>query len=120
MTTSAGLCIETWIRRIVSYIGTVCRSSACALLAWCAVAQAAAQPLGYDDAWHLLGRTSFAATPAEVETYSRLTREQAVERLLGGVRAGAATAPPRWTAEPFESLRRIRAMSQEERQALQR
>lgn len=86
----------------------------------CTAAQAAAQPLGYDDARHLLGRTSFAATPTEVDTYSRLTREQAVERLLAGNRARAATPPPRWVSEPFDSLRRLRNANQEERQVLQR
>lgn len=89
------------------------------LALWCAAVQAAA-PLGYDDARHLLNRTSFAATPAEIESYARLTREQAVERLLSTSRPQHVTPAPRWTAEPFESPRRARTMSQEERQALQR
>ena len=120
MKMSAGLCIGTSIRRIASFIDTASRNSAFAILVACTAAQAAAQPLGYDDARHLLGRTSFAATPTEVDTYSRLTREQAVERLLAGNRARAATPPPRWVSEPFDSLRRLRNASQEERQVLQR
>jgi len=75
----------------------------------------AAAPLGFDDARHLLNRTSFAANPAEIETFSRLTREQAVERLLSWTGRPAATPPPAWAAEPFESPRRFRGMSAEER-----
>lgn len=120
MKTSGGLCIATSTRRIASFTGTVFRSSAFALLALCAAVPAAAQQLGYDGARHLLGRTSFAATPAEVDAYSRLTREQALDRLLAGTRTRAATAPPRWVSEPFDSLRRLRNASPEERQAFQR
>lgn len=118
MKTSARPCIATSTRRIASFTGTATRSSLLFLFAWFTAAAAAAQPLGYDDARHLLARTNFAATAGEVETYSRLTRTEAVERLLSGVRTSAATAPPRWTAEPFDSLRRMRAMSPEERQVL--
>ncbi|MGZ5142121.1 MAG: DUF1800 domain-containing protein [Burkholderiales bacterium] len=83
-------------------------------------APAASAALGFDSARHLLSRTSFAATPGAIETYARLTREQAVERLLATSRQEATTAPPVWTSAPFESLRRFRNASAEERQALQR
>lgn len=77
-------------------------------------AQAAAA-LGFDDARHLLNRTSFAAGPAEIETFAALTREQAVERLLSWTGRPAVTPPPEWMDQPFESLRRFRGMSPEER-----
>ncbi|MGH8621444.1 MAG: DUF1800 domain-containing protein, partial [Burkholderiales bacterium] len=80
--------------------------------------QAAA--LGFDDARHLLNRTSFAAGPAEIEAFAGLTRERAVDRLLSGTGKPAVTAPPAWTGEPFESLRRFRGMSAEERKLAQR
>jgi uncharacterized protein (DUF1800 family) len=75
---------------------------------------ASAATLGVDDARHLLSRTAFGATPAEIETYSRLTREQAADRLLAGTARSPSTAPPAWTTEPFER-RGYRGMSVEER-----
>jgi uncharacterized protein (DUF1800 family) len=83
-------------------------------------AHAASPALGFEGARHLLSRTTFAATPAATESYARLTREAAVERLLATSRPEATTAPPVWTSAPFESLRRFRNASAEERQVLQR
>ena len=88
--------------------------------AWLTAAHALSPNLGFDDARHLLARTSFTATPADLAAYSKLTRADAVERVLSGVRAEALTPPPAWTGEPFKSLRRFRTASPEERQALQR
>ena len=85
------------------------------LLAWLTAAPAAGATLGIDDARHLLNRTSFAAGPADIETFAALTREQAVERLLSWTGKPAVTPPPSWMGEPFESLRRFRGMSPEER-----
>ena len=53
------------------------------LAAVLAAAPAPAATLGFDDARHLLNRTSFAANTSDIETFARLTRAQAVERLLG-------------------------------------
>jgi uncharacterized protein (DUF1800 family) len=77
-------------------------------------ALAASAPLGFDDARHLLNRTGFSATPAEIDAYAGLTPEQAVDRLLAGAGRPAATPPPAW-ATGFESPRRFRGMSAEER-----
>ncbi|HYH41353.1 MAG TPA: DUF1800 domain-containing protein [Burkholderiales bacterium] len=90
-----------------------------AAAAWSAAAGAAA-PLGAEDARHLLNRTSFAASPAEIDAYARLTREQAAAKLLTAGRAVPVTPPPAWTAEPFHWVRLNRQMSAEERMALQR
>lgn len=84
------------------------------------VARAAAAPLGFDDARHLLNRTSFAANLDDVAAFARLSREEAVERLLEWTRNPPLTPPPRWTGEPFESPRRARAMSGEDRKRFQR
>ena len=86
----------------------------------CALAHAASPVLGPDDARHLLTRTSFTASAADVAAYSRLTREEAAARLLAGARTQAATPPPRWVGEPFQSPRILRTATPEERQALQR
>jgi len=85
---------------------------------WAAAAGAA--PLGPDDARHLLNRTSFAASPAEIEAYARLTREEAASRLLATTRTTPVTPAPAWTAEPFHWPRLPREATVQERQALQR
>lgn len=90
-----------------------------AALTFCGVPNAAPSILGAEDARHLLNRTSFAASPAEIDAYSRLTREQAVARLLASTPRAPVTPPPRWTAEPFYWARLAR-MTPEERQAAQR
>ena len=90
------------------------------LAAVLAVAPASAATLGFDNARHLLNRTSFAANPADIEAFARLTREQAANRLLGWTGKPALTPPPAWTAEPFESRRRFQAMTPEERKLANR
>ena len=50
--------------------------------------------LSDDDARHLLARTGFGPTAAEVASYAGLTRAEAVERILSGVRRTAVTTPP--------------------------
>ena len=59
--------------------------------------QATAAPnatLGYDDARHLLARTGFGPTDAEVRAYAALSREAAVTQLLKDVRTTASAPPP--------------------------
>jgi uncharacterized protein (DUF1800 family) len=85
-----------------------------------AAGHAAGAPLGYDNARHLLNRTSFAAGPKDIEAFARLDREQAADRLLAWTGKPAATPPPAWANEPFESLRRFRGMSPEERKVAAR
>lgn len=76
----------------------------------------AAEPMGADDARHLLVRTSFSAAPADIESYARLTRAQAVERLLGSARTEPFTQPAaeldQWTPRS-----QIRALPAQERRA---
>ncbi|MCC7328485.1 MAG: DUF1800 domain-containing protein [Burkholderiales bacterium] len=61
-----------------------------------ASAAGASAPLGYDDARHLLARTGFGPTDAEVRRFAGLTREQAVTQLLRDTRSSAVTPPPLW------------------------
>ena len=84
------------------------------------LAQAAGGPLGFDNARHLLNRTNFGASPDDINAFAKLTREQAVERLLAGTRVPTLTPPPSWVNEPFQSPRRLRTMTPEERMAAQR
>jgi uncharacterized protein (DUF1800 family) len=74
--------------------------------------------IGFDDARHLLGRTSFAAQPNEIETYATLTRADAVDRLLSSTKRQASYPAPEWT-KTYERAYRPE-MTQEERQKVQR
>jgi len=69
------------------------------LLFAAAVAAASTQPMGYEDARHLLARTGFGPTDAEVRAYAALTREQGVNLLLRDARTDAMTPPPAFVAE---------------------
>lgn len=83
---------------------------------WSAAAHAAG--MGYDDAKHLLSRTGFSPTEAEVETYAALSRTQAVDRLLAETGTVARTPPPGWVDEPRLRLNRLKDLSDAEKQAL--
>jgi len=74
-------------------------SASLLLAAGVATAQALAPSMGFDQARHLLNRTSFAAQTAEIDDYAQLTREQAVARLLSETRRTAAYPAPAWTAK---------------------
>jgi uncharacterized protein (DUF1800 family) len=75
-----------------------------------------AQEIDVDGARHLLNRTGFAASEAEIQTFSELTREQAAGRILNGALTVALTPPPRWIDEPIIPPYRLRDMSHEERE----
>ena len=60
----------------------------------------AASVLSYDDARHLLNRTGFGATDAEIRRFAGLTRSEAARTLLAGTRTTAVSAPPPWTSDP--------------------
>lgn len=75
---------------------------------------ALARPMGEGDARHLLNRTGFGAPPASVAAYARLSREQAVDRILASARTAPTLAPP---AQSFDNMARIRMLGDEEKQA---
>ena len=79
-----------------------------------------AAPIGYEGARHLLNRTGFGATDAEVRQFAPLERNQAVERLLAATRRESSVQPPAFVDAPFEPYYRLRQMSAEERMAAQR
>lgn len=74
-------------------------ASPAAPLAGTAAASPHGTPMGYGDARHLLLRTGFAPTDAEVRDFAALTREQGVERLLRDAIAVPVTTPPAFVAE---------------------
>jgi uncharacterized protein (DUF1800 family) len=75
-----------------------------------------AAPMGPDDARHLLARTGFGATAAEVAEFASLDRGEAVERLLAAARVEAVEKPPAFVDEAPTPFYRIRQMGAEERQ----
>ena len=76
--------------------------------------------LGLDDARHLLNRTGFAASQADIAAFAKLTRAGAADKLLKAVQTVATQNPPAWVNEPPLPPVRLRDMSQEQRQAGQR
>ena len=75
--------------------------------------------MGEDEARHLLLRTGWAATPQQVAATARLTRAEAVDRLLAGTRR-EATPPLPAELQTFEPPPRRRELSEDERRAFQR
>jgi uncharacterized protein (DUF1800 family) len=71
--------------------------------------------LGSDDARHLLNRTGFGAPPRDVAEFSRLTREQAVDRLLASRRTEPFNTPP---VVEFVAPIRVKNASEEEKKFL--
>ena len=80
----------------------------------------AAASMGFDEARHLLNRTSFAANVDDIDVFARLTRAQAVDQLLAWTASTRVGTPaPAWVGE-FQSPRRLREMSDEQRKLAQR
>jgi uncharacterized protein (DUF1800 family) len=73
--------------------------------------------LGVDDARHLFSRATFGASESEIASFAKLTRQQAVAKLFENVRETAYTPAPAWTATAIVPGSKLRAMTQEERQA---
>ena len=78
-----------------------------------------AAPMGFDEARHLLNRTSFAAGMADIEAFAKLTRVQAVDQLLGLTAASPVTPAPSWAGE-YESPAKMRDAGEEARKLFQR
>ena len=99
-----------WILPIVVAIGGVSSS----------FAEEAA--IGLDGARHLLGRTGFAVSNADIQVFSALTRSDAADRLIKSATATtvAITPPPAWVTEPPMAPAKLRALSLEKRQVEQR
>jgi uncharacterized protein (DUF1800 family) len=76
----------------------------------------AASAMGFDEARHLLSRTTFGATPAEIRTIETQDYAVAVDRLLGNVRRDAITAAPGWINEGPAELRRQQQAARAEAQ----
>src|SRR4051794_10321661 len=74
---------------------------------WPARPSRAATAMGFDEARHLLSRTTFGATPAEIGALEALDYNSAVERLLANWHAHALTAAPSWINEGPATVQRM-------------
>jgi uncharacterized protein (DUF1800 family) len=90
-------------------------AAALALAATCAAAAPA--PMGYDDARHLLARTGFGPTDAEVRQFAALTREQGVTLILRDVRTEAVTPPPAFVSDTTPVRYQPQSLTPDERKA---
>lgn len=72
---------------------------------WMPRAARAGAAMGFDDARHLLSRTAFGATPAEINAIEELDQAAAVDRLLGRVNRQAGTPAPEWANQPPSFIR---------------
>lgn len=74
---------------------------------WSVVPARAASAMGFDDARHLLSRTSFGVTPAEIRALETVDYSTAVDRLLANTRREPMTPAPDWLGMgPAELQRR--------------
>ena len=74
-----------------------------------------AGPIGYEGARHLLNRTGFGATDAEIRGYAKLERAEAIDRILAGARREAVVKPPAFVDGPFVRFVALQTLSEEER-----
>jgi uncharacterized protein (DUF1800 family) len=73
--------------------------------------------LGAVEARHLLNRTGFAASEAEIAEWAKLSRREAATRLVAAKRDVAMVQIPAWVNEPIVPASKYRDMTREEREA---
>src|SRR6185437_78662 len=103
----------------VRVLATARRFVVVAMLGACAAAHAdPAARLDFDAARHLLVRTGFGPTLAEVDALVGRSREDAVDAILASARSEPFVSPPAWTATlPAAEERPHPGMSADERKA---
>jgi uncharacterized protein (DUF1800 family) len=72
--------------------------------------------LNADDARHLLNRTGFAASQAEISAFTGLTRQAAAQKIVASCKESASTASPKWVDSPIIPASKYKDMSREERE----
>ena len=86
---------------------------------WSSRPARAAQAMGFDEARHLLSRTAFGATPAEIHALEAFDYPTAVDRLLANPRREAMTPAPDWIGlGPAEVQRRQRTAEAERKKGV--
>jgi uncharacterized protein (DUF1800 family) len=72
------------------------------------------------EARHLLARTGFGGTAAEIEQLARADYAQAVMGILENTRVQPQTPAPVWVDEPPPDFRKLRGMSEDERRSFRK
>jgi len=85
-----------------------------------AVLSPSARAAAPDEVRHLLSRTGFAVSPAQLRQFRTLDYPAVVDRLLAGTRTTAVTPPPDWVDDPPPDFRALRQSSQEEKKAFRK
>lgn len=85
---------------------------------WGVAMAASAQQLQAEGARFFLTRTGFAPQPSDITAYERLTRPQAVDKLLAQATSDAVTAAPSWVGQPIIPHKQLQAKSEEEKKEL--
>lgn len=76
--------------------------------------------LTFNDARHLLARTGFGGTPAEIQAFTALDRQSAVDQVLATTRTTPERKPPAWIDDLPPSPHERRSMDQEEKKMFRR
>ena len=71
--------------------------------------------LSLESARHLLSRTTFGASPSDIDNLLELEPDKAVTHLIESARREAHTSPPEWVDEPLPDRRSMRSMDQDQR-----
>lgn len=79
------------------------------------LATGAVNALSLEDSRHLLNRTGFGATAAEIAELAPLDRTQAVDLLLARLRREPSVPPPEFLSKPWPAYRDWPKMTQEDR-----
>jgi len=79
------------------------------------LATGAVNALSLEDSRHLLSRTGFGATAAEIAELAPLDRAQAVELLLSRMRREPSVPQPEFLSKPWPAYRDFPKMTQEDR-----
>ena len=82
---------------------------------WSTAPARAASAMGFDEARHLLSRTSFGATPAEVRALETLDYTAAVDGLLANPHREAITPAPGWIGMGPQELQRLQKAARAQR-----
>ena len=82
---------------------------------WSAAPARAASAMGFDEARHLLARTSFGATLAEIRALEARDYTAAIDGLLANPRREAITPAPGWIGMGPEELQRLQKAAQAQR-----
>ena len=70
-----------------------------------------ASAMSRSDARHLLNRTGFGATPAAIDSLSKLSWKEAVDQIVDGARTEPFTDLPYWADEPVGGLFTLRLLA---------